>query len=279
MADQVEYVYAVIDATAALGAAPRGIEDAPVRLEREGALAAVVSSVDADAYAPGTVEARTADLDWLGPRARAHDRVVTWTSEQGAVVPLPMFSLFYDPAGVRRMLRDRSTELGRALERVRGREEYAVRVFRIDDELTAHLGELSPRISELEREAADASPGERYLLGRKLDSERRAELRRVGTEIAQRVFDALAARADGAVVDRLPRRTPENAAGTAVLSASFLVRRGSTEPFRRALTEQITDLEPSGFRFEFTGPWPPYHFAGEPTDADAHDTAGATSGE
>src|SRR5512145_111425 len=97
MTDQVEYVYAVVDADAALGAPPAGVEEARVRLETEGELGALVSSLDADAYAPPTVESRTADLDWLGPRAKAHDVVISWASERGAVIPLPMFSLFRDP--------------------------------------------------------------------------------------------------------------------------------------------------------------------------------------
>jgi hypothetical protein len=278
MADQVEYVYVVVDADASLAAAPSGIEKASVRLEVEGALAAVVSSLDADAYSPARVEAQTASIDWLGPRARAHDRVITWASERGPVVPLPMFSLFRDVAGVRAMLRERRVSLERALTRVRGREEYTVRLFRIDDALTERLGELSPRVAELERAAADASPGQRYLLGRKLDAERTAELRRISAEVAQLAFDALAQVADDAAIDPVPRRPAENAAGTAVLNASFLVRRDATEPFRRELTRLIAEHEPRGFRFEFTGPWPPYHFAREQDGGGTSDVAGVSHG-
>ena len=262
MAEHVEYVYAVVEARASLPAAPAGVEDASVRMEAEGDIAALVSSLPADAYAPPTVEQRTADLEWLGLRARAHDRVITWASERVAVIPLPMFSLFRDVAGVRGMLRQRRDELTRALTRVRGREEYGVRVFRIDYAVAGHLGELSPRIAELERSAAAASPGQRYLLERKLEGERRDEVRRVGVEIAQRVLDALSRCAEGSVVEPIPRNSPADAAGTAVLNASFLVRREATEQFRRELTGLIAEHEPRGFRFEFTGPWPPYHFAG-----------------
>jgi hypothetical protein len=272
MADHVEYVYAVVEARASLGAFPEGVDDAPVRLESDGEIAALVSSLDGDDYSAPTVETRTAEIDWLAPRARAHDRVITWASERGPVVPLPMFSLFHDAEGVRGMLRRRRGELANALARVRGREEYGVRVFRIDAAVAGQLGALSPRIAEIERAAAAASPGQRYLLERKLDTERGNELRRVGTEVAQRIYDALAARADDAIIEPLPRRAPDDAVGTAVLNAAFLVRRDATEAFRRELTRLIEDHEPRGFRFEFTGPWPPYHFAGDrspraPTEA------------
>ena len=265
MADRIHYVYAVVDADTDASDAPAGIDDAPVELHADGAVAALVSAVDAAVYAGPEVETRSGDLEWLGPRARAHDAVVTWASDRGAVVPLPMFSLFRDRTGVGAMLRERREFLARTLDHVRGRQEYGVRLFRIDAALTEHLGELSPRIAELERTAAAASPGQRYLLNRKLEAERTEELRRISHDVAQRVFDALAAHAAAAALDALPRRTIEGMAGTAVLNASFLLARDAVDAFRRALTGQVAQFEPRGFRFEFTGPWPPYHFVREAT--------------
>jgi hypothetical protein len=266
MADQVHYVYAVVDAGADTSGAPLGIDDRPIQLLEEGRTAALVSLLDASVYAGPEVESRSGDIEWLGPRARAHDAAVTWASERAAVVPLPMFSLFRDAEGVRAMLRERQDALIRTLDRVRNRQEYGVRLFRIDDALTARLAEMSPRIAELERAAEAASPGQRYLLTRKLETERAEELRRIGGEIAQRSFDRLRTHAAAAVLDSLPRRTLEGMAGTAVLNASFLLQRDASEAFRRELTGLVQEYEPRGFRFEFTGPWPPYHFVRETTD-------------
>ena len=268
MADQVQYVYGVVDARSDVGSAPAGIDGTRVQLQPEGEVAALVSGVDATVYAGEEVEARSADLEWLGPRARAHDLVVTWASDRGAVIPLPMFSLFRDRAGVSAMLRERRDALVRALTHVRDRQEYGVRIFRIDEALAAHLGELSPRIADLERTAAAASPGQRYLLNRKLESERAEELRRIGNDVAQAAFDALKQHAAAAALDALPRRTLEGMAGTAVLNASFLLDRGAAERFQRELTALVRKHEPQGFRFEFTGPWPPYHFVRESTDGE-----------
>src|SRR5688500_18189695 len=113
MADQVHYVYAVVDASSDMRGAPSGIDGAVVHLHADGDVAALLSEVDAGVYAGPEVEARSADLEWLGPRARAHDLVVTWASDRGAVIPLPMFSLFRDRAGVGAMLRERHDALGR----------------------------------------------------------------------------------------------------------------------------------------------------------------------
>ena len=51
--------------------------------------------------------------------------------------------------------------------------------------------------------------------------------------------------------------------GRAILNASFLVAAPRVVELQRALTAMVNKYEPSGFKFDFTGPWPPYHFVGE----------------
>ena len=259
MADTIWYVYGVVPADIDLAGAPVGVDDAEVSVEREDRLGALASRLDAAAYAPGEVEARTSDLQWLGPRAIAHDRVVTWASDRGPVVPLPMFSLFSDVARVQEMLRQRSQELRKTLAKIAPGREYTLRVFRFDEALRGELGAMSQRIAELEAQARGADPGRGYLLQRKLDAERASEVRRIGADVAREVYDSLAARSIEATTEALPQ-SGEVTAGTAVLNASFLVGRDALTPFREALTALADRYDGHGFRFEFTGPWPPYHF-------------------
>jgi hypothetical protein len=52
-----------------------------------------------------------------------------------------------------------------------------------------------------------------------------------------------------------------------VLNAAFLVSAAGLEAFQRTLTELVGRHGSHGFRFDFTGPWPPYHFVGEDSNA------------
>src|SRR5688572_14743421 len=92
MADQVCYVYAVVPPATAVSVAPAGIDDLPVELIAERDVAALVSRVDATTYGAG-IDDQIADVSWLAPRATAHDAVMTWASDVGPVVPLPLLSL------------------------------------------------------------------------------------------------------------------------------------------------------------------------------------------
>jgi hypothetical protein len=265
--DRVLYAYAVPPATLDAAAAPAGIDGSGVRLIVEGVVGALVSEVDTTAYAPERVEQLTEEVGWVAPRAAAHDAVVTWVGDRGPVVPLPIFTLFRDESRVREMLRSRGNELRATLDRVGAGEEYGLRIFRLDEALARHVGTLSSRVEALEREAREANPGQRYLLERKLETERRNEVRRIAGEVARESFETLAPLALEAVRESLPAKGRDDAAGVAVLNAFFLVRRGALAPFQQSLTAIVREHEAHGFRFDFTGPWPPYHFVRARADA------------
>ena len=265
----VLYVYGVVPSTFDMGRAPEGVEDATLRLVSDGRAAAMISELDGDRYAPAAVERATEDVEWLAPRAVAHDRVLTWASDRGAVVPLPMFSLFSSEEAVIEMLRARGGELAAALRRAAEGREYALRVYRLDTELSEVAVELSPTLAELQRAADAASPGQRYLLQRKLDAERKAELRTIGQRIARETLAILGPHAVATNEDPAPRREA-GAAGaepTLVLDAAFLVSPDRFDSFQRELTALVTKHTGRGFRFDFTGPWPPYHFVQDVKDA------------
>lgn len=243
--------------------APRGLDDGAVTLVQNPGreVAALVSYVDPAVYTTDLIESRGSDVDWVGPRAVAHDAVLSWASESGGVVPFPMFTLFASAESLRAMLREREAVLGALLDRVAPCQEWTLRLFRLDDRATAALSLTSPAIAELAERAEAAAPGQRYLLERKADEVRGAELRRVSAEAAREAFSTMSALGEGAVRDALPA-VPQGArpVGLAVLDASFLVRRDRVASFRAAALELAAKFEPRGLRVELSGPWPPYHF-------------------
>lgn len=260
--EQIVYVYGVVAGALDFSGAPRGVEDARViTIEADGltALSSLVPTLD---YTGERIEALAGDVNWVGPRASAHDAVLTWTSDRREVVPFTMFTLFSNGDAVRAMLRERRGSLVAALERVHGAREYTLRVFQggelASDEV---LARGSPRIAELEKLAAGAAPGQRYLLERKLEKARREERSRGGAAVAADVASTLAAHSLDLVRSQLPPAPDGDGAARAVLDASFLVKLDRVDELRAALGALVERYEPRGFRFEFTGPWPAYHFA------------------
>src|SRR5689334_5763430 len=106
------YVYGIVPAKAATSGAPGGIDDTEVSLLEEGDFGALVSNLRGPGYDPDTIAESSGDMDWVAPRARSHDLILTWASDRGPVIPLAMFtSTFRSADAVRQMLRDRAAEL------------------------------------------------------------------------------------------------------------------------------------------------------------------------
>jgi hypothetical protein len=162
------------------------------------------------------------------------------------------------------MLEERSAALSSTLARVGQGREYALRVYRVDAELLAAVPSLSPRLRALADTAAAASPGQRYLLERKLDAEKKTELRGVSQQLVDGIVATLAPCALEHVRSPIPRIADATAAtaarGTMVLNAAFLIAAAGMEHFQRTLTSLVERHTAHGLRFDFTGPWPPYHF-------------------
>lgn len=242
-----------------MGGAPRGIDDALVRTMRNSripGITALVSSLDAAEYSGDRVSERSSDSAWLTPRAIAHDAVVTWAGDRGAVVPLPMWVMFHDAAAVRQMLAERAKEFRGALDRVDGAREFVVRISGDKTALAAAAEKMDGALSLLEQQASAAPPGQAYLLRRKLADARKVATRDAASRIVEETHDALSTRSRASVA----RATALANEPGVLLDGAYLVANDEYEPFRSALTEIIAAYEPAGLHFDFTGPWPPYHF-------------------
>ena len=150
--------------------------------------------------------------------------MLTWASDRGPVVPLPMFtSTFASRDAVRAMLRDRADELRRVLDRVGQGREYALRVYRVDSELKAALPTLSAEIAHSRRPPTLPLPGQRYLLQRKLEERSKDELRatseRFVAEIPRCARRGVAVESMTSPIARVTADAP----GTMILNAAFLV--------------------------------------------------------
>jgi len=252
----VQYVYCIVPASFAASDAPHGIDRTPVRRVARGMVAALVSSLDASEYSGDAAAERMGDPEWLAPRAVAHDALVTWASDRGPVVPFPMWIMFRDDASVSSMLADREEEFSETLDHVREAREFCVRVSADRSALAAAAELMDSALADIEQQAKVAPPGEAYLLRRKLMEARKLAARDAAARIADQTHQALSGSSRSAVA----RATAVSREPGVLLDGAYLVADDKYEPFREVLTELIAAFQPAGIRFDFTGPWPPYHF-------------------
>jgi hypothetical protein len=223
-------------------------------------LAAVVSAVPLEVYGEGALAGRLSDATWTATRALRHERVAEHFARRTAVVPLRFGAIYLRREGVAAMLSERAAQFREVLARLQGREEWGLNVYVERARLREEVTRLSARLREMAARADASTPGQAYLLRKKIeglrDEETRAETRRVAREVEE----TLAASCDGAARLRVLKDEADEQ-GELAARLAFLVRHEGFDTFRAAAERLADRYTPLGFRFELTGPWPAYNFA------------------
>ena len=177
-------------------------------------------------------------------------------------MPLRFGTLYLRRESVGRMLEERGGQLRSVLERLGGREEWGLNLFVERARLREEVARVSERLRELSGRAARSSPGQAYLLRKKIEALRDEEARSETKHVAAEVEERLAAASEGAVRLRV-LKDEATEQGELAARLAFLVPRRRFEEFRRVVEQLAEEHAPLGFRFELTGPWPAYNFARE----------------
>jgi hypothetical protein len=258
------YVYCIGEAHALGqlldGKLPAPIEDdGKLELIEENGLAAVASRVPLKDYDEGALQAHLGDAPWMALRAMRHERVVDYFARRADIIPLRFGVIYLDKAGVEKMLTERGEELRAAILRLDGREEWGVNVFCDRKVLMDAIASISPRLRELNEQVAQASPGQAYLVRKKMDAMRKDEARSEVKRAVERIEQELGNRSVGASRLRLLREEAGEH-GELVGKLAFLVERSRFDEFRGAAERLAGEHVAAGFRLELTGPWPAYNF-------------------
>ena len=250
-----EYLYVYCAVEGKPGALPDvGMPEGhrPRALPLDGKASLVVSDVPAAIYHTDALESKLADLDWVAAAGAAHHAVVDALAEAGDVVlPFRLFTIFSTEAMARSTLAEAKAGMARAFDRVRGRQEWVLRIGKPDpSRVPAPLATGTP------------ATGTGFLQA-KADARRKARARteRVRQDAAA-AFDELARLADAAT------SRPVDPAGNLLCDGAFLVRPAHVADLRDALIGSAERLLGDGCPVSFTGPWPPYSFASLDVHAD-----------
>jgi len=261
------YVYCIAESAAAqqldASSFPAAIEDkAKLEWVTANDLAALSSAVPLAAYGEEALAENLSDATWTAVRAMRHETVVEYVAKRTSVAPLRFGTIYLKRSGIEHMLKEKGRELARIIERLRGREEWGVNIYSDRATLMASITSVSPRLRELAQQAEAASPGQSYLMQKKIESLRVDEARSALNEIVERIEQTLREQADDAKRLRI-LKVEATEHGELKGKFAFLVNRSGFEEFRAAAERLAEENAGAGVRLELTGPWPPYNFSAE----------------
>ncbi|MFK0263297.1 GvpL/GvpF family gas vesicle protein [Streptomyces angustmyceticus] len=256
----VAYVYALGRAGAALEATAAqltGVRGGPLRTVTAGSLAALVSSVPADAFSEEGMKAQLGNLAELEEIARAHHAVVEAAGGGATVLPMRLATVYLDDARVRSMLDERGAEFDELLSLLEGHAEVGVKVY-----ADARAAAGPPPPDAPDPAAPPVSPGRAYLQRRRAQRRTHRDAYRAAGAVAEEVRARAAALARDRVVHRPQQGELASGPGENIANEAYLVPADRIRDFQRAVSAAAEDVP--GVRVEITGPWAPYSFATPP---------------
>ncbi|GAB2714176.1 GvpL/GvpF family gas vesicle protein [Streptomyces bullii] len=227
----------------------------PVRILREGELAAIVSD------APEGLRPKRRDL-------LAHQSVLSEAGAAGCVLPMRFGSIAPDDQTVTGVLAERAEHYHERLRALDGRVEYNIKANHVEDAVLHHVMAENAEIrslAEANRQAGGGSHDDKLRLGEMVAAAVKAKESEDGAALERALEPAAEAVSVG----------PESTGWLA--NVSFLVDRGQAENFLAAVEQVRKDMPHLEVRIN--GPLPPYSFV-EPGPAEPAGTAagGADTG-
>ncbi len=190
-----------------------------------------------------------------------HHRALQRLIGDRTVLPMRFGALFTDDGKVSDALHEHRGSLLEALERVEGAQEWGVKIYCDRPVLCRHLGEKSAAMLAARGELAAATEGRAFFLRRRI-------ARLVEEEAQRAIAQSVAAsrrrlrdvcRADAAM--KLQAADVHGRTDEMVWNGAVLVAEPAKERFLALIGELLQADAPRGFRYEASGPWPPFNFA------------------
>jgi hypothetical protein len=245
------YAYGIVggDRAPDLGGAPAGVPDTgPLRVLRAAdGIHVVVADADPEKWTEAAIEEGLRDMDWVSERAVRHDEVLAHFLSAPALVPMKAFTLFRSDERAIEHTRAKEKDVREVLARVAGCVEWGVRL---------RFEGTAPRAAP----AAKPSSGAAFLQRKKNMQDAARNAHKAAFAAAREAAETIAALAKDTVLVPSPE---VRSATPLLLEIALLVPRGKSAALEKTVAALAPELGKSAVGLELTGPWAPFHFAGE----------------
>jgi len=216
--------------------------------------------VSEDEFSEENIKTNLSDIQWLENNAREHFRIISSIMQKYDVIPFRFGTIYNSLDSLTKFITDYSNSLIDNFDFIRGREEWAVKIYCDRQALSKQIDELSEEAAVMEKQIMASSPGKAFLLRRKKNDLVESEMDRLCNTYGQEYYDKLN---DLSVSIHLNNLLPKEFTGrddTMILNTTFLVSKDKVADFIHTADVLREKDESTGFYIEATGPWPPFSF-------------------
>jgi len=229
-------------------------------------LEAVVSKISFEEFASEEIQRKAQeDLGWIKEKALIHERVVEkamWeNSDLLNLIPMRFGTIFKNEEKLRETLSKSYPEIKDILERIRGSQEWSVKVYLRDrKKFEQMIKERNDTIKEKEKEIASFQEGMAFFMEEELKEVISKEVEQELNKMKEGLFERLKKQAVASIKNKILGKELTSRQEPMVLNAAYLIPEKNIEDFKREITGLNQQIQQNGFLLEYSGPWPAYHF-------------------
>lgn len=225
------------------------------------AMRVMVSEIDIDAFQK-QVKNLFAELTTGQSRTETllqmHEAVVDLLMQDSTVVPFKFGTILKDEKAALKLLQDDEEKFKKLLAKFSGRVEWGLKVYADNQAFINYSAQGEPGLNN--QSHAKVSRGTAYLLGKKLEEERKDTAFAQLSKITETIFQELA---QDVCEAKLNKTLPQKLTGKKkemVLNTVYLIEQEKVPNFCQQGKKLMEKYASMGLELEISGPWPPYNF-------------------
>lgn len=225
-----------------------------------GDVSAVLSLVPLEEFGSTGLERKMGDPEWVASHVLVHEGIIEEIMAVYPVMPMRFCTIFAARNKIDELLRVHHAKIICFLSDIADKEEWGVKGYIKGCRLREALNTLPPVLQADEGKLEQVSPGQGYLVRKKMALALKDRLHGRAMQIVEEVFQGLLAHAVKGVRNKTLQLEEDEKRGEMNLNAAFLVSKGGFRAFRDRFEETEEKYRSEGLSLSLTGPWPPYNF-------------------
>jgi hypothetical protein len=229
-------------------------------------LEAVISKISFEEFASEEIQRKAQeDLGWIKEKALIHEAVVEKAMWENShllnLIPMRFGTIFKDEYKLKETLNKRYPEIKEILARIRGSQEWSVKVYLRDRKRFEQIiKEKNEMIKEKEKEMATLPEGMAFFMEEELKEVISKEVEQELNKMKEGLFEGLKRQAVASTRGKILGKELTGREEPMVLNAVYLTPEENIGDFKKEIAGLNQQIQEIGFLLEYSGPWPPYHF-------------------
>jgi len=228
-------------------------------------LEAVISEVCLEKFDSKEIQKKAQeDLKWIKEKAQLHEKVVEQAMKKAdkivSIIPMKFGTIFRTKKRLAQALKKYYSKFKQCLENLAGKQEWSVKTYLNRRAFEKEIKKDNPMVQEKEKEIALMPEGMAYFMQKQIDEIVSKEADKALENYTQSFFEKLKKYADAGTKGKILEKELTEKFLPMILNAIFLVAEEKLKDFIKEINRLNKEFKDKGFIFEYSGPWPPYHF-------------------